>query len=402
MSRARRAALALACALGLGGAMLATTAPASAGAAATASGRSMVVHERVARTGNYVVILRVAAVPAAESVELYVGNHHETGQMPAGQATSFAFYVHLASTRFAVRTVGQSARLPFTVAAARIAGAVDSNGPTGATGASGLIGATGATGATGTDTVPGVHVYNPAQGPYNKLAWSDEFNGPAGTPPNPTNWGEDLDGDCGPGTLSSTTADPANAELDGQGNLAITALDGPSGYTSAQLNSGGLFSFEYGEIEARIELPVGSGLCSAFWMVGDSATQPCFPQCGEIDIMEAISQYPNWAFATLHGPVTGSFNDQQWEQYVVSSTPLVGHYHTYGLIWSPNKLTWTLDGVPYASATPQSLPAAAQWVFNGDPFHLIFDTAVGGWPGNPAAGAVFPATMRVAWVRLYG
>jgi beta-glucanase (GH16 family) len=64
-------------------------------------------------------------------------------------------------------------------------------------------------------------------------------------------------------------------------------------------------------------------------------------------------------------------------------------------------LTWTIDGLPYAKATPASLPPGAQWVYNGHPFHILLDLAVGGWPGNPNSSTVFPATMRVSWVRVY-
>jgi beta-glucanase (GH16 family) len=57
--------------------------------------------------------------------------------------------------------------------------------------------------------------------------------------------------------------------------------------------------------------------------------------------------------------------------------------------------------VPYATATPASLPKGATWVFDGHPFHVLLSLAVGGWPGAPAAAAPFPATMRVDWVRLF-
>ena len=248
--------------------------------------------------------------------------------------------------------------------------------------------------------MPGIHIYGPVSGPYNNLVWSDSFDGPAGTAPNPAIWTPDLDGGCGDNTLSTSTASTANAQVDGQGNLTINALHDASGYTSAELNTRSAFSFRYGRLEARIALPRGSGLCSAFWMVGDSVTQPCFPGCGEIDVMEAISPYPNVAYATLHGPVTGSGNYQQWEHFITSATSLTGAFHTYGVTWTPTKITWTLDGVPWVTAAPKDLPPSATWVFT-HPFHIILDVAVGGWPGDPAAGAVFPATMRVAWVRLY-
>jgi hypothetical protein len=62
---------------------------------------------------------------------------------------------------------------------------------------------------------------------------------------------------------------------------------------------------------------------------------------------------------------------------------------------------WTIDGLPYAIATPKQLPPTARSVFNGHTFHILFDVAVGGWPGPPAANAPFPTAMRVDWVRLF-
>jgi beta-glucanase (GH16 family) len=117
--------------------------------------------------------------------------------------------------------------------------------------------------------------------------------------------------------------------------------------------------------------------------------------------MEAITLFPASVFGTLHGPVAGSSNYQQYQRSVTAATPLQGTFHTYGLIWQPGRITWTLDGVPYGTATPKQLPPSAQWVFNDNPFHILLDLAVGGWPGPPAPGATFPATMRVDWVRLY-
>jgi beta-glucanase (GH16 family) len=246
----------------------------------------------------------------------------------------------------------------------------------------------------------------PATGAYNTLVWSDEFTGTAGSPPNPANWTADSGGGCGSGTLSTNTANPANAQLDGNGDLAITALGASSNppYSTAQLDTGGLFSFTYGKIEARIDVPPGQGLCSAFWLLADDGEALGWPNGGEIDVMEAIGDIPTQTNGFLHGPITPDTdggNYQQWQSTLTSATPLAGGFHTYGLIWRPNSLTWTLDGVPFATATPAKFPPSATWVFNDHPFHIILDEAVGGWPGNPNASTVFPAAMRVDWVRVY-
>ena len=360
------------------------------------------VVKKVSSWGDYAVVVSVPAPAAAESIDVFVGSQSQRNvAIGPGQGAVLAFSVrHLRRKQFTVRTISPAAPLHVTVAVARQS--TNTTPPpviTGSTGATGATGSTGATGATGRTII------GPSSGPYRNLVWSDEFNGPTGTPANPANWSADTTGSCGDGTLSTDQQNPANAALDGSGGLAISAyqlgVSAGASYSSAQLDSNHLFSFSYGELEARIRLPVGSGLCSGFWMVGDSSVAGCFPGCGEIDVMEAISPLPDTIFATLHGPISGSSNTQQWETSVTSATPFAGAYHTYGLIWQPGRLVWTLDGVPYATAARSALPPSAQWVFDGHPFHVLLSLAVGGWPGAPAAAAPFPATMRVDWVRLF-
>jgi hypothetical protein len=64
-----------------------------------------------------------------------------------------------------------------------------------------------------------------------KLVWSDEFNGPAGTPPNPANWNYDLgnNGGWGNGEAEVYTNSPNNVFQDGNGNLVIRAIRDSSG-----------------------------------------------------------------------------------------------------------------------------------------------------------------------------
>jgi beta-glucanase (GH16 family) len=384
-----------------------TVLPDVAGGATPPATTSTTVVKRVPRTGTYSVVVTVPAPSAQESVSVSVGSQSQNGvSLTPGEPAALAFQLHLRHRRSFTVSVASSAgavhvkigtalqaSAPSTPAV--VGGTTGAGGSTGATGATGSTGATGATGATGTAAA----LVAPASGPYKHLVWSDEFAGAAAGAPNPANWSDDTYGSCGPGTLSHSTQSTANASLNGDGQLGITA-DGPPGYQSAQLDSGGHVSLEYGELEARIKLPSGSGLCAGFWMTGDGPAG-CWPACGEIDIMEAVSPTPDVAYATLHGPILGSFNYQQWEQTLTSATPLASAFHTYGLLWTPRRITWTFDGVPYASATPSELPANAKWVFSGHSFHVLLSLAVGGWPGPPTSAAAFPATMYVDWVRLY-
>ncbi len=346
--------------------------------------------ERVGSWGTYAVVVSVAPTQTPESIDVFAGTHVQRHvQVSATQGAELAFSLRVRKT-FTVRVVGPR-RVRFTVASARQPAAISSTGPAGTTGPTSPTGPTGSTG--------------PSRGPYNTLVWSDEFAGPAGAAPNPANWTADSGGGCGPGTLSTNTTSLANGALDGGGHLAINDL-GPTSippYSTAQLDTAGRFSFTYGRIEARIETPPGQGFCSAFWLLADdgagSALQ--WPNGAEVDVMEAIGNNTTQANAFLHGPIAGDPNYQQWFATLQSERPLTGGFHTYGLIWKPNSMTWTFDGVPYATATPRSLPSSARWVFTGHPFHIILDLAVGGWPGNPDAATVFPASMRVDWVRVY-
>ena len=370
--------------------------PSFAAAPATTASATTVEHAQVAATGTYIVVMTVPAIAAAVTADVSAGSQVQRAvAIPAGQAIAFTFTLHLTHRSVTARIASSGDAVPFTVTATRLT-AHTLKGPA-------STGSTGSAGSTGSTTPVSHTFYGPSRGPYRKLVWADTFDGRAGSAPNAANWSRQLGGGCGPGSVSTATADPANAHLDGRGNLEISALSsGPSQYTAAQLNSNHRFSFRYGEIEARIQLPVGSGLCSAFWMVGDASTDLCFPQlCGEMDVLESISPYPEWAFQALHGPVSGSPNYQQWLHIAESATSLAGTYHTYGMIWQPNRIRWTLDGATVAAATPKDLPASARWMFSGHSFHLLLSLSVGGWPGPPDAGAKFPATMRVAWVRVF-
>jgi len=360
---------------------------AAAAAARGSTGTSPVTQttirtKRVRAPGTYSVVVALTPPKAAESVDVYAGSESQTNvQLTPSEGASLAFTVRARAGKLAVRVVSHGPAAKFTVASALQT--IPPVTPPAVT-------VSGATSPTG-----------PPTGPYNTLVWSDEFTGAAGSPPNPLNWTADSGGGCGPGTLSTNTPALANAQLDGSGHLVITATGPAAGYTTAQIDTDGRFSFTYGRIAARIDVPPGQGLCSAFWLLADDGEALGWPNGGEMDAMEAIGNLPQVSHGFLHGPIANIFNDEQFGQAVTSATPLAGSYHTYALTWQENSLTWSLDGVPFARATPATLPSSAKWVFNGHPFHIVLDLAVGGWPGNPDASTLFPATMFVDWVRVY-
>ncbi len=243
------------------------------------------------------------------------------------------------------------------------------------------------------------------------LIWSEEFNGPAGSSPNSNNWNFDTGGKgWGNEELESYTSRPQNAELDGNGNLDITARaenyvgsDGiPRQYTSARLQTLHKFQFQYGLVEARIQVPAGKGMWPAFWLLGDEgyASEHAWPDCGEIDAMEVLGSEPNVVHGTLHAAWPWAPKDGVGGR-AESPKPLSAGFHVYGVEWAPQRISFLLDGAIYKTITPADLPSGAPWPFD-HPFFLLLNLAVGGdWPGAPNASTQFPAHMLVDWVRVW-
>ncbi len=241
-----------------------------------------------------------------------------------------------------------------------------------------------------------------------KLVWSDEFNGPSGSQPDPAKWKIVTGGDgFGNNELEYYTARSQNIYQQ-DGRLVITArredYTGDKNvhrkYTSARIETRGLFEPQYGRMEARMKIPYGQGIWPAFWMLGGNFDQVGWPNCGEIDIMENIGNERSIVHGTLHGPgysgdapLTGAYT-------LPNGARVSDDYHIYALEWEPAAIRFYIDGTLYETRTPKDVPGK-QWVFN-HPFFVLFDLAVGGeWPGPPDSTTVFPATMLVDYVRIY-
>ena len=242
------------------------------------------------------------------------------------------------------------------------------------------------------------------------LLWSDDFNQPIDTAPDPARWAYDLGaGGWGNNELQTYTnsrensfviADPT--ALDGRA-LALRAIRSSAGaYTSTRLKTQGKFSVTYGRIEARVKLTRGRGVWPAFWMLGDSIATLGWPACGEIDVMEHLGHDPGRVYGTIHGPGYAGASGPGSSTVLPGGTALSDDYHVFAIDWSPNKIEWSLDGTVYFSRTAAQLPAGTKWVFDAPAF-LLLNLAVGGnWPGNPDATTVFPQTLLVDYVRVYG
>jgi len=267
-----------------------------------------------------------------------------------------------------------------------------------------------------------------------KQVWSDEFNGPAGSPPDSANWkfeaglgryvggNQEAETYCsyGSGTAPCDPKAP-NAYLDGEGHLVIEAIKTDQTlpipgknfsspvYTSARVDS--LKSFRYGRIEASIRVPTGQGVWPAFWGLGVHGQSLNWPQIGEADIMEVWNPQPGTTkidpflnHASVHGPnapgsstgyvhVTGTYSFPQ---------PMEQAFHQFAVEWGPGELDFYCDGHLYSRQSVGSLSDKEVWEMDNAPFYLLLNLAMGGeFFGYPNETTTLRTKMVVDYVRVY-
>jgi beta-glucanase (GH16 family) len=231
------------------------------------------------------------------------------------------------------------------------------------------------------------------------LIWSEEFDGPAGSPVDSDTWQPEIGGHgWGNEELQYYTGATENASLDGAGNLAIVVRCSGPQYTSARLISKDRVAFKYGLVRARIRIPEGRGIWPAFWMLGQDIDEVGWPRCGEIDVMESVGTDPAVVHGTVHGPgysgsggITASHD---------GGSSLAGDFHVYSVNWERDRIRWYLDDQLYSTVTPDDV-RCNPWVFDHD-FFLLVNVAVGGTlPGNPDGSVAFPQTMLIDYIRVY-
>jgi beta-glucanase (GH16 family) len=192
--------------------------------------------------------------------------------------------------------------------------------------------------------------------------------------------------------LQAYTADTSNVRIE-NGMLVIEARpedrEGKH-YTSARISSLDNFSFTYGTLEVDMMLPQGKGTWPAGWLMprdplytpGAFGISPDdklgWVLNGEIDFMESIGRLPGQNIPAVH-----SYNELQ---STPSYTPAFVRdpytkFHRYGVVKTPTKITFTIDGKPYATREKKS-DNPLDWPYN-QPYYLILNLAIGGdWAGS--------------------
>lgn len=148
-----------------------------------------------------------------------------------------------------------------------------------------------------------------------------------------------------------------------------------------------LFSFRYGYVEARVKVPKGQGLWSAFWML--PATGESEP---EVDIFETIGEEPNVVQMTTHWSEDGKERQRGRDR---RGPDMTQGWHTYGLEWKPDSMTWYIDGVARWRVTdPRQIPQ--------EDMYLLANLAVGGqFTKSPNEDTPFPSSLQFDYIRAW-
>ena len=173
-------------------------------------------------------------------------------------------------------------------------------------------------------------------------------------------------------------------------------------FVSGRFDTHGKVSFQYGYIEARIQMPSGSGNHPAFWMLGDNINQVGWPTTGEMDIVEIHSNRPTVStaavnFSTANSPNFCCGNHKYIVNEIEMGSNVSSGFHLYSLAWLPDKVSFYADGKLVLTVTPKTL--GGYWSFNA-PYFLIFNNAIsenfsGSWANLQSS------EMKIDWVRAY-
>jgi len=244
--------------------------------------------------------------------------------------------------------------------------------------------------------------------PAYKLVWEDHFDGPE---LNMDDWNYEYHE---PGWVNAEWQEYVDAKENiyiEDGKLIIQPIkmkkDHMDYYTSGRINTQNKHDYLYGRFEARIKVPTGKGFLPAFWLMPtDESFYGQWPKCGEVDIMEVLSDDTTTLHGTLH---FGEPHSQKQGTYKLPEGNFHDEFHVFAVEWDPGEMRFYCDNELYYTEKEwftkrngfdeMTYPAPYD-----QPYYMILNVAVGGsWVGYPDATTEFneKAQMVVDYVKVY-
>jgi beta-glucanase (GH16 family) len=221
-----------------------------------------------------------------------------------------------------------------------------------------------------------------------QLTFDDEFNSFSGSPASGSTWNTILPHKLrtlagnGEREYYSDQTVGVNPFSVNNGVLSITASQGTNvaglPFNSGVITTQGSFAQLYGYFEMTAQLPAGTGVWPAFWLLPANLSGSA-----ELDVMEDFGDATAYDSA-LHSPSSGIVGAQ------ISTPNLTTGFHTYGMYWTPSTISFYFDNQLVAVApTPPGL---------NSPMFMLADLAIS---SNVSSATIFPASLQIDSIRAY-
>ena len=230
-----------------------------------------------------------------------------------------------------------------------------------------------------------------------KLTFDDEFNSFSASPDGSTGTfqttfyfgGRSLpsNGEQEYYSDSSVGTDPFSLQ---NGALDITATPGgPAKDISGLITTEQSFSQTYGYFEIRAELPQGQGMWPAFWLLPTDKSWP--PELDPLEAFGAPNANGEGGANQVHVGMISTNSSQDGGGWQTVPANIYTGYHTYGVDWEKDFVTYYFDGKEIAQfKTPSDMDK---------PMYMLANLATGGtWPG--AVGSE-TSQMKIDYIRAY-
>lgn len=240
--------------------------------------------------------------------------------------------------------------------------------------------------------------------------WTAEFAAPSRTPTE----------------LSCATPDNIVLE-DGTADLIATdeAVTCPGGarrdFGGATLRTRGNFASAYGRFVVRARVATTPGVRATVSLLPQDLVYGDAGRSGEITLLDIDGSEPGTIVGGASWAEPGCGEGCSSELASTTVDDEASGFHTFEVVWSPAKLTWSVDGEEYltmgedaptrwgtAVSDPDLEPdlitsALYPAPFDGsNPMYLTLSITVGDdWVRPPGADSEFPATFEVDSVRVY-
>lgn len=187
------------------------------------------------------------------------------------------------------------------------------------------------------------------------------------------------------------------------GTLRITGVETPpelleeandQPFLSGAITTRDSFNFTYGYVEARMKVAKGRGKLSSFFLFHQYAAL----NAAEIDIAEYLGERPDSVSQNYHWrderdnrtqhPSPTMYEDRPGE-------PFHEEFHTYGVLWEPGLVVWTIDGEEILRLTGPEVSRQRSYII----LYLVMGS---GWTQPPEpSDDDFDVPLEIDWVKVW-